>query len=72
MGEAKSMKELKEKIEEKKIVRAYMVDESAVEEKIKEATGGATSRIIVESEKEGVCVQSGKKTKTVAYFARSY
>lgn len=70
--EAKTMNELKKKIDERKIVKAYMVDDPAVEEEIKSATGGATSRIIEESKKEGKCILSGKKTNTIAYFAKSY
>ena len=55
-----------------KIVKAYMIDDIKIEEKIKDETGGATSRIIEEVKKEGVCVKSGKKTNTLAYFAKSY
>ena len=69
---AKTLKELKEKLEMKKIVKVFMVDDQEIETQIKEETGGATSRIIVESEKEGICIKSGKKTKTVAYFAKGY
>lgn len=72
IDEAKNLKELQKKIEEKKIVKVYMVNEPAVEEKISETIGGATSRFVETSEKEGVCVYSGKKTKTIAYFAKSY
>ena len=69
---AATMKELCEQLAEKKIVKVALIDEQAVEEKLKEASGGATSRIIEESRKEGVCVVSGKKTRTVAYVARAY
>ena len=70
--EAKDMKELKAKLKEGKIVKAYMVDDVRIEEKIKNETGGATSRIIEEVKKEGICVKSGEKTNTLAYFAKSY
>ena len=69
---AKTLKELKERISEGKMVRAYFVDESDVEALVKEATGGATSRIVEESDKEGTCIQTGKKTKTVMLFAKAY
>ncbi len=70
--EAKNMKELKAKLKDGKIVKAYMIDDVKIEEKIKDETGGGTSRIIEEVKKEGVCVKSGKKTNTLAYFAKSY
>ncbi|MEK6825491.1 MAG: proline--tRNA ligase [Nanoarchaeota archaeon] len=69
---AKNISELKKKIEEGKMVKAYAVNELSVEEAIKNSTGGATSRIIEESAKEGVCIQTGKKTKTVMLFAKAY
>ncbi len=69
---AKNLKELKEKLKERKMVRAYTVDEKEVEEAVKEATGGATSRFVEESDTEGICIQSGKKTKTIGYFAKAY
>jgi len=69
---AKNMKELKSKLKEGKIVKAHMVDDVRVEEKIKDETGGATSRIIEKVKKEGICVKSGEKTNTMAYFAKSY
>ncbi len=68
---AKDMRELKRKLGEGKIVRAYFVDDIKVEKEIKEETGAA-SRIVEDSKKESVCVMSGKKTKTVGYFAKSY
>ncbi len=69
---AKTMKELKEKIAKGKVVKAYMKDDSKIEDEIKAETGGAASRIIEETGKEGICVKSGQKTKTIAYFARGY
>ena len=70
--DAKNMKELKSKLKEGKIVKAYMVDDVIVEEKIKDETGGATSRIIEKVKREGICIKSGKKTNILAYFAKSY
>lgn len=69
---AKNLKELKDKIKEKKIVKAYMQDSLEVEEQIKDKTGGATSRIVETSKKEGKCILTGKPTKTLAYFAKAY
>ena len=69
---AKTMKELQEKLAEGKLVRVYLVDEPDVEEAVKEATGGATSRIVEESSQEGECIQTGKKTTTQMLFAKAY
>jgi len=69
---AKDMRELKEKLAKGKIVKAYMIDDEKVEKEIKNEAGGATSRIIEVSEREGVCIKSGRKTRTVAYFAKAY
>ncbi len=70
--EAKSIKELKQKLKEKKMVKAYMTDDKNIESKIKEQLEGATTRLIEETSKQGVCIQSGKKTNTIAYFAKAY
>ncbi|MBX4196680.1 proline--tRNA ligase [Candidatus Pacearchaeota archaeon] len=69
---ASSIKELKEKLQEKKIVKVYMTETPEVEEKIKAATNGATSRLIEVVGKEGTCIETGKKVKTIAYFAKAY
>lgn len=69
---AKDVKELKEKIGKGKIVKAYFVDDAKVEKALKDLIGGANSRIVEESKKEGKCVQTGKKTKTIGYFSKSY
>ncbi len=69
---AESMRELKSKLSEGKIVKVYMVDSPDVEDKIKEKTGGATSRMVEVSKKEGRCIETGEKTNTIAYFAKSY
>ncbi len=68
---AKDVKELMKKLEAGKLVKVYMCDDKKVEEKLKEKTG-ACSRIVEEHAKEGECVISGKKTKTIAYVARNY
>ena len=72
IDEAFSKEELKKKIEKGKLVRVYMIDEPEVEDYIKEYTNGATSRFIEDANKEGKCIHTGKKTKTIAYFAKSY
>ena len=72
MDEAKNLNELKKKIKEGKIVKAYMVDDPKIEDEIKFECDGAASRIVEESNKEGICVKSGKKTRIIAYFAKAY
>ena len=68
---AKTLQELKSKLKHGKIVKAYFLDEESTEDYIKEATGGAVSRI-AEQTKEGKCIQTGKSTNTLGYFAKSY
>lgn len=68
---AKTLEELKEKIKQGKIVKAYFLNDIKIEEQIKAETG-ATSRIIEETKKEGVCIMSGKKSNIIGYFADSY
>ncbi|MEX0920753.1 MAG: proline--tRNA ligase [Candidatus Pacearchaeota archaeon] len=70
--EANSIKELKSKIKEGKIVKAYFSNNKETEKLIKDFTDGATSRIVKESTKLGKCIQTGKKTNTLGYFAKSY
>lgn len=67
-----SLKELQKGIKERKLVKVYMCDDPAVEKKIKDLTDGATTRLIEEVTKEGVCIQTGEKTYTMAYWAKSY
>lgn len=71
MDSARDIKQLIKKLEEGKIVKVFMVDDKRVEEKLKEETG-ANSRIVEEESKEGECIVSGQKTKTIAYVARNY
>jgi len=72
MDSAKTVKELKEKIKEGKIVKVYMADDPEVELTIKDKVDGAMSRIVELSNVEGKCIFTGEKTKTVAYFAKAY
>ncbi len=72
IDEAKNMTELKKKLNEGKIVKAFMVDDPKIEDEIKLECGGANSRIVEYVKKEGICVKSGNKTKTLAYFAKAY
>lgn len=69
---ASTMSDLKKKLKEGKIVKVHMEDSIETEEALKDATGGATSRIIEKVSKKGKCVQCGKMVDTVAYVARSY
>lgn len=68
---ARDINQLKKKLEEGKFVKVFMVDDKRVEEKLKEETG-ACSRIVEEESKEGECIISGQKTKTIAYVAKNY
>ncbi len=72
ISSANSIEELNRKLKKGDIVKAYMLNDRNIEEEIKAATGGATSRIIENVAKEGKCVFSGKPTKTLAYFAKAY
>lgn len=72
VDEAKDLKSLKSKLNDGKIVKAYMKDSIEVEDELKDKSGGATSRIIKDSSKEGKCIVSGEKVKTIAYIARGY
>mgnify|MGYP001564922305 CR=1 FL=1 len=68
---ARDINQLIKKLDEGKIVKVFMVDDKKIEEKLKEQTG-ACSRIVEEESEEGECIMSGRKTKTIAYVARSY
>ncbi|MBS3083643.1 proline--tRNA ligase [Candidatus Pacearchaeota archaeon] len=68
---ARDVKQLIKKLDEGKMVKVFMVDDKEIEQKLKEQTGAA-SRIVEEEREEGVCIISGKKTKTIAYVARNY
>lgn len=71
LDSARDIKQLIKKLDEGKFVKVFMVDDKRVEEKLKDQTG-ACSRIVEEESKEGECIVSGQKTKTVAYVARNY
>ena len=49
-----------------------MIDDPKIENEIKGQIDGITTRIIENSNKQGICISSGKKTNTVAYFAKAY
>lgn len=70
--QVETLEELNELVADGKIVKAYMKDDPEVEEKIKEASCGATSRFIEIVDKKGKCVQSGEEVDTLAYISRSY
>lgn len=72
ISSANNIDELNKKLKKGDIVKAYMFNDKNIEEEIKAATGGATSRIIENVNKEGKCVFSGKPTKMIAYFAKAY
>ena len=70
--EVDSLREMKEQIAKGKIVRAYFTDSPEIEDEIKFESDGATSRIVEDVKKSGVCIKTGKKTNTIGYFAKSY
>jgi prolyl-tRNA synthetase len=70
---AKNLEQLEKLIKNKKMVRAYWCGSEGCEEKIKEKTGATIRCIETESaKKEGECVDCGKPSKTVVYFAKAY
>jgi prolyl-tRNA synthetase len=69
---ASNIQELKKKIKEGKLVKAYFCNDKITEGLIKDATSGANSRFIETVEKKGKCIQSGKETNTLGYFSKSY
>jgi prolyl-tRNA synthetase len=71
--EAKDWKQFREAIEGRKLVYCYFCNTPKCEQSIKEETT-ATSRCIPFEQKhaEGKCAKCGTKTKTKAYFAKSY
>ncbi|MBU0980652.1 MAG: proline--tRNA ligase [Nanoarchaeota archaeon] len=68
---AKTMAELKKAIKEGKLVKVSFCGTIEEEDMIKEDTGGASSRTVID-EKPGKCVHCGKQGKLVAYFAKAY
>jgi prolyl-tRNA synthetase len=71
--EAKNFRELEKLIKNKKMVEAYWCGSEKCEEKVKEKTG-ATIRCIKEesAKKGGKCLDCGKPSRTIAYFAKAY
>ncbi len=69
---AASLDELTQKVSQGKIVKAYLSNDSHIEEQLQEKTGGASSRIIEGVKKAGTCIITGKSTKTLAWIAKSY
>lgn len=61
----------KKEIENKKFVKVLFDNNDDLEKKIKNETG-ATTRCIIDNEKEGNCFISNKKTKRMVIFARAY
>ncbi len=70
---AKDFKELEKLIKNKKMVRTYWCGSEGCEEKVKDKTGATIRCIETENaKKEGKCVDCGKPTKTIVYFAKAY
>lgn len=70
---AKNVQELKEAVDNKKIVKAMWCGDRACEDKIKEQTSASTRVIPFNEEQIGTkCVCCGKKAKHMVYFAKSY
>jgi prolyl-tRNA synthetase len=70
--EVKNWGEFVKVIKEKKIVKTSWCGDSECEELIKDKTGGATSRCIIEEKASGKCSHCGKDSKVVIYFSKSY
>jgi prolyl-tRNA synthetase len=69
---AKSLDELNDKLKKGKFVKVYMKDSKEIEEIVQDKTDGATSRIIEQVDKAGVCIISGEKVNSLAWVAKSY
>ncbi len=69
--EISSKDELEKNIRLGKVCKVYLIDNIEFEKEIKEKFG-ATVRLIVDSNKEGKCINSNKKTNKIAYIGRSY
>ena len=72
MDSAKTLSELVKKVEQGKIVRVFMKDDVEVEGVVKDATGGAVSRIVEDVSEQGKCVGCGEVVSTQALVARNY
>ena len=69
--EVDNLEDLKDVVENKGWAKVWWSDDAENEAKIKEITK-ATLRCYAESEGEGICFYSGRKTNKKVYFARSY
>ncbi len=72
IDEAKNINELTKKLKEGKIVKVYLKNDAKIEKKLKDETGGATSRIIEDVSKVGKCIICGENVKTIGYIAKAY
>jgi prolyl-tRNA synthetase len=59
-------------IKDRKIVKTVWCNEEECEEIIKDKTGGASSRCIIDEKVSGKCPHCGKKAKVMVYFSKSY
>ena len=71
MDSASSLSELKEKIKQGKMVRAYFTGSEEHEGKIRDSVG-VNSRYLEQVKEKAECIVSGEMTNTVGYFAKSY
>lgn len=62
---------LKKAIDDRKVAKVAFCGDPEAEAQIKEQTG-ATSRCIIDENTPGTCVITGKPTKNVVYFSKSY
>ena len=69
--EGKRLKDVQAGLEKGLFVKAYLEDSVAAEKGLKEKTG-ANSRFIEDANREGICVITGKKVKTIGYIAKNY
>lgn len=69
--EVENFEDFKDVVENKGWAKVWWSDDAENEAKIKEITK-ATLRCYAESEGEGICFYSGRKTNRKVYFARSY
>jgi len=72
IDKAETLVDLKKKIKEGKMVKAYFKNDKKVEAHIKEELDGATSRFIEKLSKKGKCVHTGELVDTIGYFAKGY
>ncbi len=68
---ASSLAELKTKISQGKIVKAYFTESERVEGEIRDSVG-VNSRFVEDVKKPGKCIITGKPVNTLGYFAKNY